>query len=507
MLPYYLVLICPGRECYIVSIWLAEELRIRNLHIGISIELVHPVDLHDAFDPLELHPVLSKYLMCYAKLFVINGLKAADEFEGTYLVASLLHCRKDTKGALYPCVYRLPQGLRKIGICASDIIAVLILVDDRSGFRIIIRYGPAFPVSIGNDGIVEPFAFDEDHLQIGPLVIRKLVVLDFACEDAADLPSAFCIGCPHRIGNHYVLSLSCHVFHRFHSIISTIDIANVISEQITPKEWIGYLISFASVFLGAYFAYRFNNVQEKHKDKKQLATAYEALSNQIALSLNNIFTYKETYLDRIKLAFNEDKYDEVLKTSYRPDCYFGFDVEKYYFLSGYNRCFLPELSLLTQINRVVMEEINNYYQNVYEVLYIYNNNKDAFNSEYERLKKRFELMYNDVEHLCARIYYINKEFIKGYEKFFNSLSYEGLIDNYEIEANINNRISNPENITIMLQREKMFDVYWSLDTNIFCHFCWLKRKLKNIFRAIGKYFQKPKICENCRCCKIKAEKK
>ena len=214
-----------------------------------------------------------------------------------------------------------------------------------------------------------------------------------------------------------------------------------------------------------------------------------------------------SYLDRIKLAFNEDKYDEVLKTSYRPDCYFGFDVEKYYFLSGYNRCFLPELSLLTQINRVVMEEINNYYQNVYEVLYIYNNNKDAFNSEYERLKKRFELMYNDVEHLCARIYYINKEFIKGYEKFFNSLSYEGLIDNYEIEANINNRISNPENITIMLQREKMFDVYWSLDTNIFCHFCWLKRKLKNIFRAIGKYFQKPKICENCRCCKIKAEKK
>ena len=289
-----------------------------------------------------------------------------------------------------------------------------------------------------------------------------------------------------------------------------IDIANMaltIGEKTAGIDWWEAAITLCSVFLGAYFAYRFNNIQEKHKDKKQLATAYEALSNQIALSLNNIFTYKETYLDRIKLAFDEDKYDEVLKTSYRPDCYFGFDVEKYYFLSGYNRCFLPELSLLIQINRVVMEEINNYYQNVYEVLYIYNNNKDAFNSEYERLKKRFELMYNDVEHLCARIYYINKEFIKGYEKFFNSLSYEGLIDNYEIEANINNRISNPENITIMLQREKMFDVYWCLDTNIFCHFCWLKRKLKNTFRAIGKYFQKPKICENCRCCKIKAEKK
>ena len=156
-----------------------------------------------------------------------------------------------------------------------------------------------------------------------------------------------------------------------------IDIANMaltIGEKTAGIDWWEAAITLCSVFLGAYFAYRFNNVQEKHKDKKQLATAYEALSNQIALSLNNIFTYKETYLDRIKLAFDEDKYDEVLKTSYRPDCYFGFDVEKYYFLSGYNRCFLPELSLLIQINRVVMEEINNYYQNVYEVLYIYNNN-------------------------------------------------------------------------------------------------------------------------------------
>ena len=76
-----------------------------------------------------------------------------------------------------------------------------------------------------------------------------------------------------------------------------IDIAKVISEQITPKEWIGYLISFASVFLGAYFAYRFNNVQEKHKDKKQLATAYEALSNQIALSLNNIYRAKSICIE------------------------------------------------------------------------------------------------------------------------------------------------------------------------------------------------------------------
>lgn len=286
-----------------------------------------------------------------------------------------------------------------------------------------------------------------------------------------------------------------------------IDIESIISEQITLQEWVEHLITFTSVFLGAYFAYRFSNMQEKQKDKKQLTATYETIFNQVALSLSNIFTYKETYLDRIKLAFDEDKYDEALQTSYCPDCYFAFDAEKYYFLSAYNRGFLPELSLLMQINRIVMEEINHYYQNVYEVLYAYNNDKASFIRSYDLLKKRFMFLYDEFEHLCARTYYINKEFIKGFDKFFNIHSYEGVIDNYEIEANIGNRIHNPKNIKFIQQRESMFDAYWSIDTNVFCHICLLKRKLKNTFRFVSKYFQKPKICKNCRCCKIKIEKK
>lgn len=284
------------------------------------------------------------------------------------------------------------------------------------------------------------------------------------------------------------------------------EITNIINNWIDKTDWIGHIITCLSVFIGAYFAYIFANRQERQKDKKLEIDNYYTFWNKVALSLNNLFIYKEVYMDRIKQAFEKDDFKEALQTSYIPDCDFSFD-EKAYFLNTYNRCFLTELALLSKINDAAIEEIKSHYQNVFEVLYTFENKKRVFPEKYELLKRRFISFYNEFEHLCARAYYINKEFTKGFEKYFNLYCYEGVTNNLEFESKINERINNKENIQYIKQREVMFDVYWQIDSNIYCLICLYIRKLKYSIKRLINFFKIPKICKNCRCRKINVKKK
>ena len=281
---------------------------------------------------------------------------------------------------------------------------------------------------------------------------------------------------------------------------------NTLIEQILEKEWIEHIITFLSVFLGAYFAYCFANRQERKKDEKLRIENYNILWNKIALSLNNLFTYKEVYLDRIKQDFEKENIREALQTSYIPRCDFSFD-EKQYFINLYNRCFLTELTLLLKISNSTIGEINSYYKNVSNVLCALDNKNPNFSEEYKQLKKRFMFLYNEFEHLCARAYYINKEFVKGFDKYFNLYSYEGTLENFEIEAKITERIKNGECMNFIKEREAQFDVYWQVAPNIWCTICFGIRNFKHFLRYLITYFKKPQICKNCRCCKIKIEHK
>jgi hypothetical protein len=281
---------------------------------------------------------------------------------------------------------------------------------------------------------------------------------------------------------------------------------NTLIEQILKEEWIEHIITFLSVFLGACFAYHFSIHQDNQKDKKQQIENYNILWNKIALSMNNLFTYKEVYLDTIKQAFEKNDFDEALKTSYVLDCDFSFD-DHHYFLNLYNRCFLTELSFLSKINNLAIEEINNYYNDVFIVRNKLNNKDTNFFKEYEILKNSFMILYNNFEHLCARAYYINKEFVKGFDKYFNLYNYEGLLENFEIEAKIAERIKNEECLNFIKERENQFDVYWQIAPNMWCNICFKIRKVKHYVKYLWTYIQKPKICKNCRCCKIKAQKR
>ena len=286
----------------------------------------------------------------------------------------------------------------------------------------------------------------------------------------------------------------------------TANILNALLEQMQKTDWIEHIITFLSVFLGAYFAYCFASRRERQKDKKIEIENYNILWNKVALSLNNFFTYKEIYLDRVKESFEEDKFEEALQTSYVPDCDFSFD-DKHYFLNSYNRCFLTELYFLSKLSNASVEEIKGYYQNVFEVLYALKNKRRSFFKEYEKLKSRFMTFYNEFEHLCARSYFIDKEFIKGFDKYFNLYSYEGAINNFELEAKITERVKNKEILKDIQEREQGFDKYWQIDSNIFCYICFKIRKIKRSIKFFINFFKKPKICKNCRCCKIKVKDK
>lgn len=289
----------------------------------------------------------------------------------------------------------------------------------------------------------------------------------------------------------------------------SIDVANMvvnIGEQMQKVNWLEACVTFASVFLGAYFAYLFANRQEHQKEEKLKIENYNILWSKVALSLNNLFTYKEVYLDQIKQAFEKDDFKEALKTSYVPSSDFSFD-EKHYFLNSYNRCFLTELHLLCKINDAAIEEIKSYYKNVFEVLYITENKKRLFPKEYERLKGRFISFYNEFEHLCARAYYLNKEFTKGFDKYFNLYSYDGIVNNFELEAEMTRRICSEESQAFVKEREAQFDIYWQIEQNIYCYICLWKRKFKHFFKFLVKFFQKPKICKQCRCCNLKKQNK
>lgn len=289
-----------------------------------------------------------------------------------------------------------------------------------------------------------------------------------------------------------------------------IDIANMaltIGEKTEGIDWGEAIVTFGSVFFGAFLAYQCSKLLERHQNKKKEATNYDILSTQIAISLDNLLTYKNIYLDKTKDAFENNNYDEALKTSYIPDIYFSFDFEKYYFLTAYNRCFLPALSLLKKIGDSTFEEIPNYYQNVYEVWHFkYENNKN-FLKEYEKLKNRFLFLYKEFELLCARVYSLNKIILIGCDRYFNPYSYEGLVDNFDAEIQIDKHLHNKEALDLIQALMNTFNPYWVLSLNIYCYLCLLKRRIKRWLTNFVQYFHKPKICNQCRCHNLKKQRK
>ncbi len=287
-----------------------------------------------------------------------------------------------------------------------------------------------------------------------------------------------------------------------------IDIANMaltIGEKTEGIDVWEIIVTFVSVFAGAYFAYRFNNVQEKQQDKKKRAEAYDDLLSQVSLLTTELFKYKEIYFNRVKKAYDKDDYPEALLRTYDINMTLNPDLNNCHFISGYNKCFLTEVSRIKDIGKAIETDFRQYNQKVDRAVSILNTRN--FKEEYLTLKCDYYNIYKDYENLCVRLYCLNHQLLVGYERFFNKYYVDGISDNYQLEINIKNYITTPASELLLKNILEVYNQYWCVEPNIFCLLCLHKRKLKYKIKMIKKYFCKPKICKTCRLCKIKAEKK
>lgn len=287
-----------------------------------------------------------------------------------------------------------------------------------------------------------------------------------------------------------------------------IDIANMaltMGEKTEGIDWGEAFVTFGSVFFGALLAYYCSKLQERHNDNKKRAEAYDDLLSQVSLLTTELFKYKEIYFDRVKKAYDKDNYHEALLRTYDINMTLNPDLDKCYFISGYNKCFLTEISRIKDIGKAIEADFKLYSQKVDRLLAKLNT--ENLKKEYLELKRDYHDIYKDYEALCVRLYCLNHQLLLGYEKFFNKYYAEGLADNYLLEINIKNYITTSESELFLKNSLEVYNKYWCVEPNIFCAICLYKRKLKYLIRGIRKYFCKPKICKTCQLCKIKAEKK
>lgn len=287
-----------------------------------------------------------------------------------------------------------------------------------------------------------------------------------------------------------------------------IDIANMalsIGEKTEGIDWGAAIVTFGSVFFGALLAYYCSKLQEKHNEKKKQAINYVVLCARLSLVLKNLIDYKVMHIDSLKSGFEENKIEKILPPFYfNPDIIFDFNISEYYFISIYNSIFIEEVQSLKKQGDELYSALVKFPEYLANLPQQHDQNIQIY---YSILKQLFDCIYHNYEDYCSKVYAINKQLIRGCDKFFNINYYEGMEDNFKFFVKIEDYIQNAEIIKNIKDWEDNFDKYWMIDVNIFCYCCFWIRKMRYTFKSILNYFKKPKICKNCRCCKIKIEKK
>ena len=127
------------------------------------------------------------------------------------------------------------------------------------------------------------------------------------------------------------------------------DIENLvikIGEALTKVNWLDACVTFVSVFLGALFAYKFGLKLEMRKANRQMRGDFCTLSTQFHLNLENMLDYKKNILDKLIIAYKNEKVEAISTIIRGPMVSFSFNIDKYIFLNDCNRCFIPEIKII-----------------------------------------------------------------------------------------------------------------------------------------------------------------
>lgn len=278
--------------------------------------------------------------------------------------------------------------------------------------------------------------------------------------------------------------------------ISISDLAINIEDKIQGYDWIEACILCLSVFLGALFAYKFNLKHDKKKDRQIILNNYCVLATNISMLLNDLLDYKSNHLDKIKLAFENGDTINALQIINMPNTYFQLNVEKHFFLTGCNRCFLTELKNIQQTNEHIQSILKDYCNYVFD-LKTKPMTPEQFSATYSNIKSLYLNLYKVYETFCLKVYYMNKQFSKCYERYFNVHYFDDIEESFQKEVNIEQYIPQALSNQDCIKWEQYFDKYWFNHPSLWCGFCFQKRKWKHRFKFLIKFIAKPKECKMC----------
>lgn len=280
-----------------------------------------------------------------------------------------------------------------------------------------------------------------------------------------------------------------------------IDIANMalsIGEKTEGIDWWGVLVTFASVFAGAYFAYWFSRKQDTHKKKEQRLTEYSFIAMQIVYLLRKALEFKKDSLDQIKQQIDRGNVSIIRLSHLAPDIKFDIPIERYFFLSEYNRAFISELdNIRTSGNYLIKawETYVNAIPNDLEKIKI--SYPDLLEASVKSIKETFYNYYRTYTIYCVKVYYITKQFNKCYDKYFNINYIDGIQEIFQKQIDIEKDIPNALQMKEFIEWEEIFDKVWAQPVNICCLLCFYCRKIKYLKKNFKGFFVKTMKCKNC----------
>lgn len=203
--------------------------------------------------------------------------------------------------------------------------------------------------------------------------------------------------------------------------------------NISDIHWQNIIVPFASVFAGAFFAYKFNSFSENRKNNESNFKQFNVLLNQINVVWMALLNYKIVYLLEVEKLISADPQKAVQKTIQPPDVLFKANIEQNVFLAKYNFQFLSLLSELEKQTFLAQDAINLCQECFTENYGWHAINKSLSDETIQTGIGVFELVKNSVDRALSCLLLLREKLLKCKDLYFRFL----YTDNRDIFINHN----------------------------------------------------------------------
>lgn len=259
-------------------------------------------------------------------------------------------------------------------------------------------------------------------------------------------------------------------------------------EELLKINWSNAVVTFASVFLGALFAYKFGLKLEMRKAKRQMRGDFCSLVSQIYLNFCELIDHKKLNLDIIKSDFDNNIFPNYHYFEALPKTDFSFDINKYIFLNDCNRYLLYELSQMNIIDKNFKKLFLGYFYSMDKAYYTKTHTTSVgFNNTVISLRQNFYNTYKRYIEFCVRVHYLYLHLATCYKKFFNVNYFDDLDKDNDLDDLIKEI---PEDILksdVFIKMDNKVNNSWKPEKTLKGDLDFLRRKWKFRLSFIKKY--------------------